>query len=86
MRALRAEPACALVFYVFDLDDRSEEGRFRCLQLDCRAEVLEDGPVFDNVWWHNTLFHGKVDEHVVVHFVHQRTCDTRFGGLDAVEA
>ena len=59
VRALRASPVCALVFYVFDLDDRSEEGRFRCLQLDCRAELYEDGPLFDNVWWHNSVFHGK---------------------------
>lgn len=85
VRALRAMPSCALLFYVFDLDDRTEEGRFRCLQLNCRAELYEDGPLFDNVWWHNAVFHGKLDDQVMVRFVHQSTYDTRFGGLDAVE-
>ena len=65
--------------------DRTEEGRFRCLQLNCRAELHEDGPLFDNVWWHNAVFHGKLDEQVMVRFVHQSTYDARFGGLDAVE-
>lgn len=82
--ALRAEPRCALVFYVFDLADRSEVGRFRCLHLDSHAEVLESGPVYDNVWWHNTLFHGAADDHVVVRFVHEATFDTRFGALEPV--
>ncbi|MGH0028882.1 MAG: hypothetical protein ACQGVC_03760 [Myxococcota bacterium] len=84
--ALRAEPACALVFYVFDLVDKSETGRFRCLHLDCSAEVLGSGPVYDNVWWHNTLFHGPADEHVVVRFRHRGTWDTRFGAMDEVSA
>jgi len=86
VRALRATPSCALLFYVFDLDDRTEEGRFRCLQLNCRAELYEDGPLFDNVWWHNAIFHGKLDEQVMVRFVHQSTYDTRFGALDPVDA
>ena len=85
VRALRAKPSCALLFYVFDLDDRSEEGRFRCLQLNCRAELHPDGPLFDNVWWHNALFHGKLDEQVMVRFVHQSTYDTRFGGLETTD-
>jgi hypothetical protein len=85
VRALRAKASCALLFYVFDLDDRTEEGRFRCLQLNCRAELHEDGPLFDNVWWHNAVFHGKLDDQVMVRFVHQSTYDTRFGDLDAVE-
>lgn len=80
--ALRADPRCSLVFYVFALDDKTEIGRFRCLQLDCDAEVLTSGPVYDNVWWHNTLFHGKAEESVVIHFHHRRTLDTRFGGLE----
>jgi hypothetical protein len=84
--ALRAEPRCGLVFYVFDLSDRSEVGRFRCLHLDAHAEVLESGPVYDNVWWHNTLFHGAADDHVVIHFRHQATFDTRFGALEPVTA
>jgi hypothetical protein len=84
VQALRAQPSCALVFYVFDLADKSELGRFRCLQIDAEAEVLERGPVFDNVWWHNTLFHGKADESVVVHFRHVATWDTRFGALQAL--
>ena len=79
--ALRAHPACSLVFYVFDLADKSEIGRFRCLQLDCDAEVHAAGPVYDNVWWHNSLFHGKAEGQVVVRFLHRRTLDTRFGDL-----
>ena len=86
VEALRAESECSLVFYVFDLTDRSEIGRFRCLQLDCEAEVLEDGPVYENVWWHNALFHGLVDDHVVVHFRHVRSWDTRFGALEALRS
>jgi hypothetical protein len=82
--ALRAESRCALVFYVFDLTDRSEVGKLRCLHVDANAEVLESGPVYDNVWWHNTLFHGPADEHVVVHFRHRATWDTRFGAFDSV--
>jgi hypothetical protein len=70
------------VFYVFDLDDSSEERRFRCLQVNCRAEVLDDGPVFDNVWWHNAVFHGKLDDQVVVRFAHQSTYATGFGKLE----
>jgi hypothetical protein len=84
VQALRAQPSCALVFYVFDLGDKSEVGRFRCLQLDVEAEVLERGPIFDNVWWHNTLFHGKTDGTVVVHFRHVGSWDTRFGALQAL--
>ncbi|HYG63994.1 MAG TPA: hypothetical protein VEL74_15570 [Thermoanaerobaculia bacterium] len=84
VQALRADGRCALVFYVFDLQDRSEVGRFRCLQVNCEAEVLERGPVFDNVWWHNTLFHGKAEEHVVIHFRHQSTYDTRFGSFETL--
>ena len=80
--ALRAESRCALVFYVFALTDKSEVGRFRCLHIDATAEVLESGPVYENVWWHNTLFHGPADEHVVVHFRHRGTWDTRFGAFD----
>jgi hypothetical protein len=80
--ALRVDPRCALLFYVFDLDDRSEEGRFRCLQVNCRAEVYEDGPLFDNVWWHNAVFHGKLDDQAMIRFRHQSTFDTRFGALE----
>ena len=80
--ALRAAPRCALVFFVFDLVDRSDVGRFRCLHLDSFAEVLESGPVYDNVWWHNTLFHGAADDHVVIRFRHEASFDTRFGALE----
>lgn len=82
--ALRADSKCALVFHVFDMDDKSEIGRLRCLQLDCRAELHESGPVYDNVWWHNTLFHGMVEDNVVVRFRHQASWDTLFGGLEAL--
>ena len=84
LRALRASPSCALLFYVFDLDERSEEGRFRCVQVNCVAALHERGAVYDNVWWHYALFHGKVDGHVVVQFVHQSTYDTGFGALEVV--
>lgn len=82
--ALRADPRCALVFFVFDLADRSEVGRLRCLQLDMHAELLQSGPVFDNVWWHNALFHGTADDQVVVHFRHEASFDTRFGAFEPV--
>jgi hypothetical protein len=81
VRALEAEPRCALVFYVFDLGADSEVEKTRCLQVSCRAELHTSGPVYDNVWWHNALFHGKLDEHVVVRFRHERTDDTIFGGF-----
>jgi hypothetical protein len=82
VRALAATPACSLLFYVFDLDDRTEEGRFRCLQVNAHADVHHDGPLYDNVWWHNAVFHGKVDEHVMIRFLHRSTYDTRFGNLE----
>ena len=82
--ALRADGRCALVFHVFDMDDKSEVGRLRCLQLDCRAELHESGPVYDNVWWHNALFHGKVEDNVVVRFRHQSSYDTLFGGFESL--
>jgi hypothetical protein len=84
VESLRGEPRCALVFHVFDLVDRSEIGRLRCLHLDVTAEVVGSGPVYDNVWWHNALFHGPVEKHVVVHFRHLATWDTRFGALEPV--
>lgn len=86
VEALRADPDCALLFYVFDLQDRTEIGRFRCQQLNCRAEVLSSGPVFDNVWWHNALFHGKAEGSVVLHFRHQTSYDTQFGGFKRLTA
>lgn len=84
VRALQADPTCSLLFYVFDLEDKSEVGRFRCLQLDGLAELHAAGPVYDNVWWHNTLFHGKAEGQLVVRFRHRRTWDTRFGMLEEV--
>lgn len=84
VEALRADPRCALVFYVFDLTDRSEVGRLRCLHLDTHCEVLESGPVYDNVVWHNALFHGASDDQVVLHFRHEATFDTRFGAIEPV--
>jgi hypothetical protein len=85
VRALRATPRCALLFYVFDLDDRTEEGKFRCIQVNARAELHDSGPLYDNVWWHNALFHGKVDGHAMVHFRHESSFDTRFGSLDRLD-
>jgi hypothetical protein len=86
LTALGAAPDCSLLFYVFDLEDRSRIGRLRCVQLHCRAEVHRDGPVFDNVWWHNTLFHGPADDQVVVRFRHQVSYETGFGRLERVQA
>jgi hypothetical protein len=86
LKALKADGRCALLFYVFDLQDKTEIGRFRCLQVNCRAEVLETGPVFENVWWHNTLFHGKAEGCAVVHFRHESTWNTRFGQLELMTA
>ena len=82
--ALRADGRCALVFYVFELGDRDPIERFRCIHVDAQAEVLAKGPVFDNVWWHNTLFHGPADDQVVVHFRHRSSFDTGFGRFDAL--
>lgn len=81
---LHARPECTLLFYVFDLHERSEIHRFRCTQLHCIAEVHQRGPVYENVWWHNALFHGPVDEHVVVRFTHVETFDTMWGRLEEV--
>jgi len=83
--ALRAEPRCSLVFNVFDTDAPDRLGNPRCNQIDCVVDVLESGPVYDNVWWHNTLFHGKADKSVVLHFKHERSWDTRFGTLSALK-
>ncbi len=82
--ALTADSRCQLLFYVFNLDPGIERERLRCLQLECRAELLGSGPVYDNVWWHNTLFHGKAEEVYVVRFHHLKSHDTRFGRLEAV--
>jgi len=81
--ALRAQPHCSIVFNVFESGAAAHESvnAVRCTQIDARAEVLASGPVFDNVWWHNTLFHGMADDHVVIHFRHERSWDTRFGNL-----
>jgi hypothetical protein len=86
VEALRAEPACSLLFYVFDLRDRSEIGAFRCWQLDCRAALHERGDVFDNVYWHNALFHGMEDDRVAVQFFHQRAWDTQFASFSALSS
>lgn len=83
-RALSADPRCQLLFYVFDLDDRTEIGRSRCLQLDCQADVYRKGAVYDNVWWHNAIFHGEVADAAVIRFRHLRTHDTQFGQLQKV--
>lgn len=83
--ALAAEPSCQLLFYVFDLVDRTPLGRFRCISVDCEAELLRAGAVFDNVWWHNTLFHGPLEGAVVVRFHHRGSWDTGFGRFDRLD-
>lgn len=82
--ALRAEPQCALVFNVFEAATTEKIFNPRCQQIDAVVDVHEDGPVYDNVWWHNTLFHGMADDHVVLQFRHQKSWDTRFGTLQAL--
>lgn len=82
--ALEAEPKCTLSFNVFNPEEPQAIGGPRCQQLDCVVDVLSEGDVYENVWWHNTLFHGMADEHVVLHFKHQRSWDTRFGGIQAL--
>ncbi len=79
--ALRLDPSCALVFYVFELEATAEVARYRCVQMSCRAELHATGPIYDNVWWHNTLFHGMVDDHLVVRFRHERSDVTAWGGF-----
>jgi len=86
VRALRAEPNCSLVFNVFEPSEPAEIGAPRCTQIEANVDVLIDGPVYENVWWHNTLFHGPADEHVVLRFRHQRSWDTRLGGLQPLRA
>ncbi len=86
VKALRAEPKCSLIFNVFEPNEPNEIGGPRCTQIEAVVDVLTSGPVYDNVWWHNTIFHGPADEHVVLHFKHQRSWDTRFGGLQALSA
>ena len=85
VRALRLRPECSLLFYVFDLHDKSEIGRLRCTQLHCHAEIHADGPVYENVWWHNALFHGAVDGHVVLGFRHVGSHETGFGRLETTD-
>jgi hypothetical protein len=82
VKALRASPECALVFHVFEIGGKAPGAAMRTQQLACRAEVLSEGPVYDNVFWHNALFHGLADDGVVVHFHHERSLDTRFGRLE----
>lgn len=82
--ALRLDTSCALVFYVFELAATAEETRYRCVQMSCRAELHESGPVYENVWWHNTLFHGMVDDHVVVRFRHERSDATGWGAFKPI--
>jgi len=86
VKALHADPRCALVFHVFEPGGEAPGPPVRCQMLDCSAEVLDSGPVYDNVWWHNALFHGFADGCVVIHFRHRRTLDTRWGGLQEVAA
>jgi hypothetical protein len=83
--ALAADSRAALTFHVFDVVERGEIGRLRCTHLECVAEPHREGPVRDNVWWHNTLFHGPLEDAVVVRFRHLRTFDTRFGRLEPLD-
>jgi hypothetical protein len=82
--ALRAERRCSLVFHVLEFDREVPGGAVRCLQQTASAEVLEKGAIYDNVFWHNALFHGPMENHVVVRFGHEATHDTRFGRCDEI--
>lgn len=82
--ALRADPRCGLLFHVFEPRSDAPGAPVRCQLLEGVAEVHAAGPVYENVWWHNALFHGFADGHVVLQFRHQRTLDVRFGALSEV--
>lgn len=84
VEALRIDPRCALVFYVFELEAVAEEARYRCIQVSCHAELYASGPIYDNVWWHNTLFHGMVEDHVAVRFLHHRSDATGWGAFTPI--
>jgi len=86
VEALRSDPTCSLIFNVFEISDPDALGNPRCTQVDCIVEILSEGEIFENVWWHNTLFHGKADEQVVLRFVHRRSWDNRFGGQVALRS
>lgn len=79
VEALRIDPRCALVFYVFELEETAAERRHRCVQMSGRAELHAAGSIYENVWWHNALFHGMVDDHLAVRFRHERTDATAWG-------
>ena len=38
------------------------------------------------LWAYQRVFHGKAEEHVVVHFRHESTFDTRFGAFESLAA
>lgn len=80
--ALKDDHRAALTFYVFNLRDRGELDKLRCHHIECHVEIHRSGPVYDNVWWHNTLFHGKAEDSVVLRCRHLRSFDTRFGRLE----
>ena len=84
VRALEAAPRCSLLFNVFDPADSTKLGSPRSQQFDMVSHVYTEGPVYENVWWHNALFHGKADNHVVVAFRHERSWDTAFGQVDSL--
>lgn len=85
VQALRAEPECALVFHVFEPGSEAPGAAIRTQQMACRAEIHTDGPIHDNVWWHNTLFHGFSEGHVVIRFAHHCSYDVRFGRLEQLD-
>jgi len=85
VQALRAKAECSLLFYVFDLVDQSNVGKLRCIQMNGRAELHTVGPVYENVWWHNALFHGPVDGQTVVRFRHISSYETGFGRLEPMD-
>lgn len=82
--ALEKDPRASLTFYVFNLRSREELDKLRCHHLECQVEIHKNGPVYDNVWWHNTLFHGKADNMVVLRCRHLRSYDTRFGRREEI--
>jgi hypothetical protein len=83
-RALEAEPRCAMLFNVFEPSASDSLSAPRSQQLDMVSRIHSEGAIYENVWWHNALFHGKADNHVVITFHHQRSWDTAFGELAAL--
>ena len=81
---LAESPPCSLVFRVFELKDRIEDGQMRCMQIECEAQIVRSGPLFEHVYWHHALFHGTADDHVAIAFRHVASYQTALGAFEAM--